>query len=114
VVGRVVTLLAVLTALGAATPASGHYGVPRSAWLDEPTALTRLKTEVAKRYVPGAVTSIKGQCAGLAPGAMRDGRRVYKHFSCWLRIRLNTMNYSFDYRVHVVGAGGRIVLGGSL
>jgi hypothetical protein len=59
---------------------------------------------VVKRYVPGAVQSMKGRCAGVGPRAAHAGRMVYKHFSCGLIILLNGLNYIFDYHVHVTGA----------
>ena len=89
-----------------AAPAGSHSGIPQAWWLDQATAVKRLHAREGSSWV-------SGRCTGLAPRATRAGVAVFKHFSCRGRLRANRINYTFLYRVHVVGARGRISVGGS-
>jgi hypothetical protein len=95
-----------------APPAAAHYGVPKTWWIDEKTAVKRLRAVVKQRYEPSAFQRFSGRCRGLDERATRNGQFVYQHFACSARIRLNGINFSFFYRVHVTGPHGRITLGG--
>lgn len=91
-------------------PAAAHTGVPQGWWLDEPTALHKVRALERARWKPSAYKGFRGRCRGLGPTAVRRGRSIYKHFACTSRVRISTVTFSFAYRVHVVGKG-RIALG---
>jgi len=95
-----------------ASSVAAHSGIPRAWWLDEQTALTKLRAVVKTRYSPSVSKTFSGRCNGLAPTATRTGSRVYKHFSCWGRVRAGGVGFTFYYLVHVTGRRGRISVGG--
>jgi hypothetical protein len=88
-----------------AVPAGAHDGIPRAWWLTEGTAVRKLQEREGAAWVGG-------RCAGIAPRSTRRGAAVYKHFGCTGRRRgPGGITFAFAYRVHVVGAGGRIAVG---
>jgi hypothetical protein len=107
---RIVAALALVSLL-LPSAAAGHDRIPVRWWLDAPTAAAKLRTEVKKRYRPSSLGAIRMRCVGLKPRAVRGGRNVFKHFSCCGCVRLNGFNYTFLYRVHVVGPNGTIAVG---
>jgi hypothetical protein len=98
--------LAVCCALALSTaPAGSHSGIPQAWWLDQATVVAKLKAREGSSWV-------SGRCTGLTPRGARAGVAVFKHFSCTAKLRANRINYTFFYRVHVVGPKGRIRVGG--
>src|SRR5918998_3839366 len=75
-------------ALLAPGSSSAHFGVPRAWWLDERTAVVRLREEIRPRYQPKPFRTFRGECRGRAPSA-GDGAKLYKHFYCSFRMRAN-------------------------
>ena len=111
---RALILALVCAALLVAPTAASHGSVPQSAWLTEAAALRKVRAAVKKQYQPLALKSFTGGCNGLLPTATRGSRFVYKHFACTARARFDSfysLTFTFAYRVHVVGKGGRIVIG---
>jgi hypothetical protein len=100
-----------LASLLLASAAAAHDRIPVRWWLDAPTAAVKLRAEVKKRYRQSSLEAIRMRCVGLKPRAVRGGRNVFKHFSCSGRVRLNGFNFTFLYRVHVVGPNGKIAVG---
>jgi hypothetical protein len=93
--------------------AVAHPGVPVSWWLDQPMAASKFRAVQKARFRPSALQWVKASCSGLRPRSERNGRFVYKHFSCTARVRLDPgVNYTFLGRVHVTGPSGKITLGG--
>jgi hypothetical protein len=103
----------VASGLALAVPAaSAHSGIPKAWWLEEGSAVTRLREALKPRYDASVLRTFRGSCNGLTPRATRSGRAVYKHFSCVARMRANGVTFTFAYRVHVSGPRGRISIGG--
>jgi len=75
---------------------AGAHSIPQTWWLDERTALAKLKVVEKSRWKPSAYEGLTGVCRGVAPRATRDGRSVYKHFTCSARVRVNHVNFSFS------------------
>jgi hypothetical protein len=111
VLGRTI-VVALACALLSAPSAAPHSGIPVSWWLDEPTALARLRAAIKPRYQPAAFKTFSGRCEGAAPRAERDGRWVYKHFNCRSRMHVGAIGYTFLYTLHVTGPRGRVQVGG--
>lgn len=63
------------------------------------------------RWRPSAYRGSSGRCEGLAPKRTVAGSAVYKHFSCVLRVRINTVTFTFNSLVHFAGPRGRVVQG---
>jgi hypothetical protein len=105
-------LVALAFALLAAPSAAPNAGVPHTWWLDEQTALEKLRAAVKPGYTPTAFRTFSGRCQGWAPSALRDGHRVFQDFTCRARMRVGSTGYTFIYNVHVIGPRGRIHVGG--